>query len=490
MKLKKILIGSMLLAAAGIFAAENNPLNGIVKLEVRTSTPNYLAPWQHTMDAATGSGVVIGNRRILTNAHNIANSTIITVRKHNTDTIYTAKVEFVDHGCDLATLRVNEPEFYRDITPFEIGETPPLQAEVLAIGYPIGGDGLSMTKGIVSRIENRMYSHSLRNLLTVQLDAAINPGNSGGPVFYGSKIAGIAFQGHRKGENLGYMIPCEVIRHFLKDIEDGRVDGCGLMGFSYAPLENPGMRAYYKMSQEQTGMLVTEVNPLTEKSSPGAIKVNDVLLSIDGYKVANNGNIRLANGEPRFFSYVLLNKQIGEKVKLTLLRSGREITVELPVRKPDYYMYPVYDREMDYYCFGGLIFSTLTSNYLAALGKDAPDSLTSQMVKGKDFEDSGLVVLTMVLGDEVNIGYQHIITELVSSVNGVKVRNLRHLIKLLEEKKDGYAIIRFHQENRPMVLDLKQFRAATPRILQKYQLPADRWNAYRKIYERKNKIIG
>ena len=479
MKLKTVLIGSVLLMAAGIFAAENNPLNGIVKLEVRTSTPNCLAPWQQVMDASSGSGVVIGNRRILTNAHNIANSTIITVRKHNTDTIYTAKVEFVDHGCDLATLLVNEPEFYRDITPFEIGETPPLQAEVLAIGYPIGGDGLSMTKGIVSRIENRMYSHSLRNLLTVQLDAAINPGNSGGPVFYGNKIAGIAFQGHRKGENLGYMIPCEVIRHFLKDIEDSRVDGCGMMGFSYAALENPGMRAYYKMTPKQTGMLITEVNPLTDKASPGAIKVNDILLSIDGHKVANNGNIRLANGEPRHFSYVLLGKQIGEKVKLTLLRSGREITTELPVRKPDYYMIPVYDREMDYFCFGGIIFTTLTSNYLASL-KNVPDSLAAQMIKGKEFEDSGLVVLTMVLGDEVNIGYQDIVTELVSSVNGIKVRNLRHLIKLLEEKKDGYAVIRFHQENRPMVLDLKQFRASTPRILEKYQLPADRSGSYRK----------
>ncbi|MBE6374222.1 MAG: serine protease [Lentisphaerae bacterium] len=480
MKLKTVLIGSVLLMAAGIFAAENNPLNAVVKLEVRTSNPNYIAPWQQVMDGATGSGVVIGGRRILTNAHNIANSTIITVRKHNTDTIYTAKVEFVDHGCDLATLLVNEPEFYRDITPFEIGETPPLQAEVLAIGYPIGGDGLSMTKGIVSRIENRMYSHSLRNLLAVQLDAAINPGNSGGPVFYGSKIAGIAFQGHRKGENLGYMIPCEVIRHFLKDIEDGRVDGCGLLGFSYASLENPGMRAYYKMSPEQTGMLITMVNPLTEKTSPGAIKINDVLLSIDGHKVANNGNIRLANGEPRHFSYLLLKKQIGEKVKLTLLRSGREITAELPVRKPDYYMIPVYDREMDYFCFGGIIFTTLTSNYLAALGKNAPDTLTAQMVKGKDFEDSELVVLTMVLGDEVNIGYQDIITELVSSVNGVKVRNLRHLIELLEKKNDGYAILKFDQQNTPMVLDLKQFRAATPRILEKYQLPADRSRAYRK----------
>ena len=479
MRSKLAMIGISLLTAAGIFAAENNPLNGIVKLEVRTSSPNCLAPWQQVMEAGSGSGVVIGNHRILTNAHNVANSSIITVRKHNTDAIYTAKVEFVDHDCDLATLLVKEPEFYRDITPFEIGETPQLQSEVLAIGYPIGGSGLSMTKGIVSRIENRIYAHSLRSLLAVQLDAAINPGNSGGPVFYGNKIAGIAFQGHRKGENLGYMIPCEVIRHFLKDIEDGRVDGCGSLGLFYAALENPGMRSYFKMSPGQTGLLITEVNPLTEKNSPGAIKVNDVLLSIDGYKIANNGNIRLANGEPRHFSYVLLGKQIGEKVKLSLLREGREIKTELPIRKPDHYISPVYDCEMDYYCFGGLVFSTLTSNYLISLGDNAPDGLNARMVKGKDAADSGLVILSMVLGDEVNIGYQDIVTELVSSVNGVKVRNLRHLIELLEKKQDGYAIIRFDQENRPLILDLKQFRAATPRILEKYQLPADRSRAYR-----------
>ena len=450
MKLKTILMGSVLLMAAGIFAAENNPLNGIVKVEVRTSTPNYLAPWQQTMDSASGSGVVIGGRRILTNAHNIADSTIITIRKHNTDTIYTAEVEFVDHGCDLATLKVKEPDFYDDITPLEIGETPYLRAEVVAIGYPIGGDGLSMTKGIVSRIENRMYSHSLRSLLAVQLDAAINPGNSGGPVFHGNKIAGIAFQGHRKGENLGYMIPCEVIRHFLKDIEDGRVDGCGMLGVSYTTLENPGMRSYFKMRPGQTGLLITSVTPLTEKTSPGAIKINDVLLSIDGYKIDNNGNIRLANGDPRDFSYVLLGKQIGEKVKLTLLRDGQEITSELPIRKSDLYISPVYDREMDYYCFGGLIFSPLTSNFLITLGNNAPENLKAKMVEGKDEEDSELVILLMVLGDEVNIGFQGTAALLVETVNGVKVQNLRHLIELLEEKKEGYAIIRFHQENRPM----------------------------------------
>ena len=471
--MKTLLIGILVLAAAGIFAAENNPLNAVVKLEVQTSASNYLVPWQQVMGGSSGSGVVIGGHRILTNAHNIADCTIITVRKHNTDTIYTAKVEFVDHSCDLATLKVDEPDFHSDITPFEIGETPPLQAEVLAIGFPIGGDGLSMTKGIVSRIENRLYAHSFRSLLAVQLDAAINPGNSGGPVFYRGKVAGIAFQGSRRGESLGYMIPCEVIRHFLKDIEDGRVDGFGMLGFFYAALENPGMRSYYKMKPNQTGLLITEVHPLTEKASPGTVQANDVLLDIDGYRVANNGNIRLANGEPRHFSYALLGKQIGEKVKLKLLRDGRKIGVELPIRKPDQYIYPVYDREMDYYCFGGLIFAPLTSNYLIAL-KDDGDHLRSKLILAKTAEDSNLVVLTMVLGDEVNIGFQGIAAALVTSVNGIKVRNLRHLIELLEARKDGYAIIRFDQNPNPMVLDLKQFREATPRILKKYKLPADR----------------
>ncbi|MBP5181603.1 MAG: trypsin-like peptidase domain-containing protein, partial [Lentisphaeria bacterium] len=278
MKIGNLLTICALLLGTGLFAGGNNFLNGVVKLEVHTSPPNYLIPWQKMMNAGSGSGAVIGKKRILTNAHNVADCSTITVRKHNTDAIYTARVEFVDHDCDLATLVVNEPEFYEDITPLEIGETPPLQSEVFAIGYPIGGDGLSMTKGIISRIENCMYSHSLRNLPAAQLDAAINPGNSGGPVFYNGKIAGIAFQGHRKGENIGYMIPCEVIRHFLKDIEDGRVDGCGLLGFDFSPMENPGMRKFFKMTPSQTGQLITQVNPLTEKYPPGAIKVNDVLL--------------------------------------------------------------------------------------------------------------------------------------------------------------------------------------------------------------------
>lgn len=62
---------------------------------------------------------------------------------------------------------------------------------------------MSITKGIVSRVEVRKYSHSKAKLMTIQVDAAINSGNSGGPVFMENKVVGVAFQGHSYLENTG-----------------------------------------------------------------------------------------------------------------------------------------------------------------------------------------------------------------------------------------------------------------------------------------------
>ncbi len=132
--------------------------------------------------------------------------------------LYHGSVQFVDNDADLALVGVEEPAFMNGITPMEIGETPHVQDDVLAVGYPLGGEDISYTRGIVSRIEDIRYSHGWTHLLGIQVDAAINSGNSGGPVLdlKSGKIAGIAFQGLGKeeGESLGYIIPPEIIRHF------------------------------------------------------------------------------------------------------------------------------------------------------------------------------------------------------------------------------------------------------------------------------------
>jgi S1-C subfamily serine protease len=69
-----------------------------------------------------------------------------------------------------------------------------------------GGDNISVTKGVVSRIEPTQYAHGASQLMAIQIDAAINPGNSGGPAIMGDKVAGVAFQNLSGAENIGLVI--------------------------------------------------------------------------------------------------------------------------------------------------------------------------------------------------------------------------------------------------------------------------------------------
>ena len=74
---------------------------------------------------------------------------------------------------------------------------PELESTVSAYGYPIGGERMSVTTGIVSRIDFQLYTHSsIDQHLAIQISAQINPGNSGGPVMLNGKVVGVAFQGY------------------------------------------------------------------------------------------------------------------------------------------------------------------------------------------------------------------------------------------------------------------------------------------------------
>lgn len=74
---------------------------------------------------------------------------------------------------------------------------------VLMTTSTAGGDNISVTKGVVSRVEPTQYVHGASQLLAIQIDAAINPGNSGGPAIMGDKVSGVAFQNLSGAENIG-----------------------------------------------------------------------------------------------------------------------------------------------------------------------------------------------------------------------------------------------------------------------------------------------
>ncbi|PIA29567.1 hypothetical protein AQUCO_05800005v1 [Aquilegia coerulea] len=306
-------------------------LDSVVKIFTVASSPNYFLPWQNKSQRETmGSGFVLSGRRILTNAHVVADHTFVLVRKHGSPNKYRAHVHAIGHECDLAILHVDDPDFWNGMTSLHLGHIPFLQQAVAVVGYPQGGDNISVTKGVVSRVEPTQYVHGATQLMAIQIDAAINPGNSGGPAIMGDKVAGVAFQNLSGAENIGYIIPVPVIKHFISGVEEcGKYVGFCSLGLSCQPTENVQLREYFRMGNEMTGVLVSKINPLSDAHR--ILKKDDIILAFDGVPIANDGTVPFRNRERITFDHLVSMKKPNETAKIRVLRDGiqYEFTVTL-----------------------------------------------------------------------------------------------------------------------------------------------------------------
>ena len=195
------LLASAAMAAPKPAAAPKTPAQdpieaSVVKIFTVVSSPSYDQPWQMLpQQMEIGSGSLIAPGRVLTNAHVIANATYVQVQREGDPNKYEARVLLAGHEADLALLEVKDPKFGQGVTALPLGESPAVRDKVQAYGFPVGGDRMSITEGVVSRIEMGQYAHCLKTLPLIQITAAINPGNSGGPVIMNGKMVGVAFQG-------------------------------------------------------------------------------------------------------------------------------------------------------------------------------------------------------------------------------------------------------------------------------------------------------
>ena len=272
-------------------ARPNGPIQkSLVRITATEVEPDYRAPWNSGgVQRGIGAGFVIDGNRIMTNAHVVSNSRYLTVERDGDPNKYPATVLFVAHDCDLALLKVASADFFKNMVPLTLGGIPELESTVSAYGYPLGGERMSVTTGIVSRIDFNLYTHSsIDSHLTVQISAQINPGNSGGPVMQDAKVVGVAFQGYSGdvAQGVAYMIPTPVIRRFLKDIEDGHYDRYVDLGITYSKLQNPAQRHFLGLEDDDRGILVSTV---IEAGPCGKLlQQGDVLLSIDGHPIASD----------------------------------------------------------------------------------------------------------------------------------------------------------------------------------------------------------
>jgi S1-C subfamily serine protease len=448
----------------------------VVRVFATSQDPDYDSPWQSPLpSSSTGSGVVIGPNQILTGAHVVANATFLQVQKVANPDKVVARIAAISHDCDLALLEVDVEGFMDGIEPVGLGELPELRDRVSVVGYPVGGEEISVTEGVVSRVEIQNYSHSQRSLLAVTIDAAINDGNSGGPVYAGGKVIGIAFQSLSDAENIGSVVPTPLIRRFLTGIEKRTSLAVPSLGLLVQNLENPLLRTHMGLKADESGVRIAAVE--YGGSAWGVLRVGDVLQEVAELSVSNNGTVSYAGRYRTQWTVALTERFVGESLPVRVVRDGERLDLEVTLEaRKRLVPFNEYVRVPTYFVYGGLVFQRLNRNFLKTWRRwwdKAPKEFLHYYYAGHRTEErQEVVILTKVLADEINQGYGGLHTESVLSVNGAAPRDMAEFVRFMEAA-EGLLELRTSRCG-VIVLDVAAAKKANEEILERYRIPRDR----------------
>ena len=474
---------ALALGSAVLADADNRIEASIVRILTHAQPGSAYAPWNSSApQQSVGSGFIVEDGLVMTNAHVVSDTRALFLYLSGDPTPHEAKVRWVAHDCDLALIEPLEAGLLDGKPALQFGELPLLGSAVETYGYPSGGQRISSTRGVVSRVEMNLFSHSgLDYHLAVQTDAAINPGNSGGPVLQNGRVVGVAFQAATGLENVGYFIPPSVVRHFLEDVEDGNYDGYPALGATTATLENPAARSRSGMREDESGIRVDFVFP--QSSADGLLEPGDVILGVDGYPVSNDGTIM--EGDLRLHFGVLLDRhQVGSPLELRVLRAAERLTVKVPMQAyaPLRRYANRYDDLPRYYIYAGLVFVPLNREMLETFGEDWA-SVADKHLLNEYFErfmadpDRILrepVVLLRRLDHPANVSLAWYRNLLVERVNGREIHRLEDVIAAIEENRDEFHLLEFGYYKRFGVIEREAADEAHLQVLESYGVPVDR----------------
>jgi len=453
-------------------SAEAKIRESVVKITSTMRLPDLTKPWAKASPSeASGTGVVIEGKRILTNAHVVNYASQLFVEGNQSSEKLPAQVVAVSPGIDLAVLKLEDESFFDKRTPMPRTEAlPEVKETVLAYGYPQGGSTLSITKGIVSRIEFTGYGDDTSGV-RVQVDAAINPGNSGGPALIDGKMIGVVQSKVAMADNIGYIIASEEVDLFLRDVADGRYDGKPAMHQPLQTLENDALRTFLQLDRKTQGMVVHAPDP-ADPNDP--LRPFDLITKIGDQDIDNTGMVKINDRLRLRFQYMIQKVAKDGELPLTIIRQGKTMKIDLPVKSHQpRLMEPLRGKYPSYFVYGPLVFSPVTAELAGALGRVASrlapigSPLVTRMGDFPRFEGEQLVVVAApMFPHRIGKGYDNPSFKVVKEINGIRVKNIRHMVELLRDSKEKYTTISFDDRaSETIVFNHKEALAATEEVL-------------------------
>lgn len=452
----------------------------LVELEVARTAYDYQTPWTRSSANVRKSALVIGPDEILATADAISNATVLRAQRDGRGKWYEATLLWVDYHANLAVVRVADPVFWKGLKPVELLAKVSPNDEFRIERWKNGN--MESRKAEFSQVVVKQSKLSIFDFAQMELTTEMTGGGWGEPLLVGNKLAGLLSSQTR---NTCTITPAPFIRGLLEARKKGRSTGMGFFDFTWQPAENPAIHRRFEFPGEPKGVLVIDGAKLNGQSN--LVQKHDILLQIDGFDIDTQGNYLdpmygrlLLEGLPTRHHFA------SDEIPIKLWRGGKmqEVNYKLPEVAFSSKLIPeqIFDREPEYLILGGLVFQPLSGPFLRRWqdywGESSPPFRLNYYKNDPPTADrKGLVVISSVLPDPFNLGYQdHHAPLVIHQVNSKKISTLQDLVEAFEHPEQGYHVIQFMKSEgiKKLVVEASASSEATQRVLKRYGIENDR----------------
>jgi S1-C subfamily serine protease len=455
-------------------AVAAGPEDSVVCVFASLRLPNPTRPWaKQNPVQVMGTGVVIDGKTVLTNAHVVVYASEIFVQDRRGGDRVSAKVTSVGPGIDLATLVPEERSFCEKRPGIaRAAKRAAAGDSVVLMGFSPNSSGPMVSRGIVSRIDHAPYGDLTEGIL-IQVDTPPGPGNSGGPALVDGKMVGLVF---RRSQNAGFVIPNEEIDAYLADVKDGRYDGKPRVDDHFQTLVNEALRKKLGLRRSDGGVLVREPRK-SDASYP--LREGDIVTHVGKTEVDNEGLVDYQDNLRLPFTSLVPRLAERGPVPIRLIRDGKRLEACMVATcEDDRLIKPYRGRYPSYFVHGPLVFSPAIEEAIPTYAQGNPLAMLGSPLGTRDtdrvaFPGEELVVVTApVLAHPLTRGYSDPFGQVVKDVDGVSVKNLRHLVELLHDGRGEYLTIRFFGEmSETMVFTRREIEDSTPELMRDNGIP-------------------